>query len=98
MGRGSSKAGGGSANSGGLYDGIHTEGKAADQKRADAIVKGTRDVLKDFGVEDELRSVYYSDRKNAHGMNAQGDLSISNKLLREPNESTNGYFVSVKPL
>jgi hypothetical protein len=97
MGRGRSKAGGSTS----LYKGLYIEGSAGQyQRQADEIVKGTKDVLKDFGLENEIRGVYFSPKGVLIGgeaeasMNGMGDLHISTNYLARGNEDTEGYHVS----
>lgn len=98
MGRGTSKLGGGST---GLYKGLHIEGSVGQyQRQADEIVKGTRDVLKDFGFENEIRGVYFSPKgtliggEAAASVNGMGDLHISTNYLARGNGDSKGYNVS----
>lgn len=83
-----------------LYNGIHIEGTPANQKKADEVVSGVRDVLKDFGFDSELRNIYFSEKgtltrgEASASMNGLGDLNISNKYLSTYIKNSNGYFVS----
>ena len=92
---GRAKGGGGS-----LYNGLRIEGKASNQQRADMIVKGMKDVLNDFGFADELTGVVFNEKGVLMGgeaqasMNGFGQLTISNKYLREPIKSSSGFLVS----
>lgn len=102
MGRGSSglaSGSGGSKQSDDLYKGLRLEGVASNQTRADDIVKSVRDVLSDFGLDDELTGVTFSDSTTSKdtgmaSMNGFGQLTIINKHLNEPTKNSNGYFVS----
>ena len=84
-----------------LYKGLYVEGSAGEyQKNADEIVKGARDVLNDFGYENEIKSVMFiQTRTNSKSledlasMNGQGDLKITKSGL-EPQKNTNGYLVN----
>ena len=95
-GAGRGKSGGG----GSLYNGLRVEGKASNQQRADMIVKGMKDVLNDFGFADELTGVVFNEKGVLMGgeaqasMNGFGQLTISNKYLREPIKSSSGFLVS----
>lgn len=98
MGRGTSKVGGDST---GLHKGLYTEGSAGQyQRQADEIVKGTKDVLKNFGLEDELKAVYFTPKgtlfKGEAGasMNGMGDLNISTNNLARGEKDSKGYFAS----
>ena len=96
----SSGAGRGKSGGGSLYNGLRIEGKASNQQRADMIVKGVKDVLKDFGFDDELTGVVFNEKGALMGgeaqasMNGFGQLTISNKYLREPIKSSSGFLVS----
>ena len=101
MGRGSSKAGGSGGNLTALTKGIYTEGSpGAYEKEATEVIKGFKDVLSDFGMEDQLRGIYFSNsdvtgRDHAMAsMNGMGDLRISPSYLKEGNKSTKGWNVS----
>ncbi len=89
------------SSTGKLYKGLYVEGSAgAFKKSADKIVQGVKDVLKDFGFNNELRGVYFSPtgtlmRGEANAsMNGMGDLHISTRALAKGEENSNGYFVS----
>lgn len=99
MGRGSSKADGGSSS---IYKGLRIEGSAGQyQKEADEIVKGTKDVLKDFGLEDELNGIIFNTKGTLTGgdaaasMNGLGDMHISTDYLAKGHKNSNGYLTSV---
>lgn len=99
MGRGTSKAGRGSNTS--LYKGLYVEGSAGQyQKEADEIVRGTKDVLKDFGLNDEIRGVYFSPKGVMFGgeaqasMNGMGGLHISTNYLARGNKDSKGFHVN----
>lgn len=98
MAKGNSKLGNGNKN---LYNGLYVEGSAGRyQKEADEILKGTKDVLADFGLENEIRGVYFSPKGVLFGgeaeasMNGLGDLNISTNYLARGNEDTKGYHVN----
>lgn len=110
-GRGSSsgKAGRGGSGGGGLiskqspdlYRGLHVEGSPGEhQQEADSVVSGVRDVLADFGFDNELRAVYFSPtgtmkRGEANAsMNGAGDLNISTKALSRGEVNSGGYVIS----
>lgn len=89
--------------SNGLYDNVYVEGDAGPyQSRADEIVQGVRDVLNDFGLNNELRGVYISDKTNKRGavaaaaMNGQGDLTIVKSYIADDSVGKNPstYVVS----
>ncbi|MBR5677083.1 MAG: hypothetical protein IKX20_02985 [Paludibacteraceae bacterium] len=96
MAKGASKLskGGGNAGKKDLYAGLNTEGSAANQENADKIVQGARDVLSDFGVDDAFRSVRYGKYSGDAGMNAVGDLSISNEYIAKNKENQRSDVVS----
>lgn len=110
-GRGSSsgKAGRGGSGGGGLiskqspdlYRGLYVEGSPGEhQQEADSVVSGVRDVLADFGFDNELRAVHFSPKgtmkrgeANA-SMNGAGDLTISTKALSRGEVNSGGYVIS----
>ena len=101
MAKGNSKLSQSSGNSGGgLYGGLYVEGSAGQyQKEADEIVTGAKDVLADFGFDDELQSVYFNTKGTimsgdaTASMNGAGGLTINTKELAN-NKSSDGYFTS----
>ncbi len=99
MGRGSSKIDGGSS---GIYKGLRIEGSAGQyQRQADEVVKGAQDVLKDFGLEDTLKTVIFDtsatftrNDKALASMNGLGELQISTKYLARGNRSSEGWHTA----
>lgn len=92
-GRGSSS----SSNGGRISNGVLVEGKASNQKRANELIKGVTDVLSDFGMSNELNSIYYDDEEKGTTLastNGLGDLRISNKYLKEGSKASKGHFTS----
>lgn len=90
MGRGSSKAGGSGGGGNDLLSlskGLYVEGTPGQYtKEAADVIKGVKDVLKDFDMEENLRGIYYSDKTLTRGeadaaMNGMGDLTISPNYL-----------------
>lgn len=84
-----------------LYKGLHVEGSPGEhQQEADSVLSGVRDVLADFGFDDELRGVIFSPKGTIGrgeadaSMNGMGDLTISTKALNRGETNSNGYFVS----
>ena len=97
--------GGGGSSSGqkspDIYRGLYVEGSPGEhQQEADSVVSGVRDVLADFGFDDELRGVRFSPtgtirRGEAEAaMNGLGDLTISTKALSRGEVNSGGYLVS----
>lgn len=70
-----------------LYNNLYVEGTALNQNNADTVVRAVRDVLNDFGLNDELRGVYFNPKGTiirgdaSASMNGLGDLTISNAYL-----------------
>lgn len=64
------------------------------------VIQGVQDVLKDFGLEDELKAVYFTPKgtlfKGEAGasMNGMGDLNISTNNLARGEKDSKGYFAS----
>ena len=84
-----------------LYKGLYVEGSPGEhQQKADFVVSGVRDVLADFGFDDELRAVYFSPTGTTRrgeadaSMNGVGDLKISTKALSRGELNSDGYFIS----
>ena len=84
-----------------IYRGLYVEGSPGEyQQEADSVVSGVRDVLADFGFDNELRTVYFSPtgtikRGEANAsMNGAGDLKISTKALSRGEVNSDGYFIS----
>ena len=83
------------------YDNVNNpiiEGKIAEgeeQKAAEAI-NGMGDVLRDFDMTEEgVRRIYFSDDAKANAsMNGVGDLTISNKKLKDEGKVKEGYFTN----
>ncbi len=82
-----------------LTKGHYVEGSPGQYtQEAAMVIQGVQDVLKDFGMEDNLRGIYYHDKtvtgqKMSASMNGFGDLSISPKYLSE-GENKSDYTVS----
>lgn len=101
MGRGSSPlSGGGGGNSlDALTKGHFVEGSPGQYtKEAASVIQGVQDVLKDFGMEDNLRAIRYSNTtirgaETDAAMNGVGDLIISPKYLSK-GENKNSNVVS----
>lgn len=100
MAKGTSKAVGGSASGiNQLTKGIHVEGSpGAYKKEAADVIRGAQDVLKDFGMEDELRAVHFNEKGNlfhrgesSAAANGLGDLTISTKSLSKGVVDSKGY-------
>lgn len=84
-----------------LYRGLHVEGSPGEhQQEADSVVSGVRDVLADFGFDDELRAVFFSSTGTIRrgeadaSMNGAGDLRISTKALSRGEVNSDSYFAS----
>ena len=84
-----------------IYRGLYVEGSPGEhQQEADSVVLGVRDVLADFGFDDELRSVRFSPKGTINrgeanaAMNGLGDLTISTKALSSGEVNSDGYFIS----
>lgn len=81
-----------------LYDGLYVEGDPGQyQDRADEVVKGVREVLADFGFDDALQGVYFTNgtgknKDDQASMNGQGDLKIMKSALE--NLDASGYSVA----
>lgn len=89
--------------SGKLSSDIRIEGSAPKgyEKQANAIIKGTTDVLRSFGLEDELKGIVYSEsgkygksNNAAAGMNGFGELTITSSYLKDGKTDSKGYFVN----
>lgn len=99
MAKGKSKAGGGSSSAG-----LYVEGSPGNnQKEADELIQGAKDVLADFGFSQELRGIYFNDKgalfkkkgeDAAASMNGAGDLYISTAALQSKTKDSKGYLVS----
>ena len=84
-----------------IYRGLYVEGSPGEyQQEADSVVSGVRDVLADFGFDNELRAVHFSPKgtmkrgeANA-SMNGAGDLTISTKALSRGEVNSGGYVIS----
>ena len=86
-------ASGGTAKS--LYSGLYVEGSAGQhQDRADEVVRGAREVLADFGFDDALTAVVFTEghgrSKDAQaGMNGMGQMKIMRSALERLDTSGN---------
>lgn len=83
-----------------LYKGLYVEGTPTNQANADEVLKGVRDVLADFGMENELTSVRFNNKGSVTrgeagaAMNGLGGLTINNKDLANGLQDSHGYNVS----
>lgn len=101
-GRGSSSgAKGGAAGRNAFFSNVPVEGVPSSSSRAWEVLHGVHDVLSDFGLEDSLSGIRYSDevglqRKNrnaAAGVNGFNQLTVSNNYLKSENREA-GYTVN----
>lgn len=65
------------------------------EKEAAEIINGANKVLKDFGINNGINNIIFSDdEKIIAGMDGLGNLKISKKNLANPTPSKTGFFVS----
>lgn len=101
-GRGSSSgAKGGAAGRNTFFSNVPVEGVPSSSSRAQEVLRGVHDVLSDFGIEDSLSGIRYTEyvglqRKNRNafaGVNGFNQLTVSNNYLKSENRET-GYTVN----
>lgn len=100
-GRGSSSGAKGGAGGSSLFGNVPVEGVPSSYSRAQEVLRGVHDVLSDFGLEDSLSGIRYSngvpfqhkDRNALAGVNGFNQLTVSNNYLKSENRET-GYTVT----
>lgn len=94
-GRGSSSGAKGGAGGSSLFGNVPVEGVPSSYSRAQEVLRGVHDVLSDFGLEDSLSGIRYSngvpfqrkDRNALAGVNGFNQLTVSNNYLKSENST-----------